>query len=195
MAKKNLLPSLWKGTSVPVSRMDSTLSSFQQRMNDLFEDFFRGFPLAHPGALDERLGAFYPSIDVKEGDAEIVVKAELPGLEEKDIEVLLADDALTIKGEKKDEKEEKDEKKNYHLVERSYGMFQRSFAVGADVDADKINASFDKGVLKVTLPKLPAAKAKVQKIEVKPASIWEERSAGRPPLLRFGNLHSAMIGQ
>ncbi|MCB1379821.1 MAG: Hsp20/alpha crystallin family protein, partial [Alphaproteobacteria bacterium] len=72
-----------------------------------------------------------------------------------------------IKGEKKEEKDEK--KKDYHVVERSYGMFERSFSVPAEIDADKVQAAFDKGVLTVTLPKLPEAKSKAQKIEVKPA--------------------------
>ena len=165
MAKKNLLPSLWKGTSVPVGRMDSTLSSFQQRMNDLFDDFFRGFPLTHPGALEDRFGAFYPSIDVKEGDAEIVVKAELPGLDEKDIEVLLADDALTIKGEKKEEKEDKG--KHYYHMERTYGSFHRVIPLPTEVDTSKVEATFKNGVLSVSLPKTAKAKATGRKIAIK----------------------------
>ncbi len=165
MAKKNLLPSLWKGTSVPVSRVDSPFSSFQQRMNDLFDDFFRGFPLASPGAMDDRIGAFYPSVDVKEGEKEIVVKAELPGLEEKDIEVLLAEDALTIKGEKKEEKEDKG--KNYYHMERSYGSFHRVIHLPVEVDANKVEAAFKNGVLSVVLPKTEKAKAAGKKINIK----------------------------
>jgi len=165
MIKKNLLPSLWKGTSVPVSRVDSPLSSFQQRMNDLFDDFFRGFPLASPGALDDRFGAFYPSIDVKEGDKEIIVKAELPGLEEKEIEVLLADDALTIKGEKKEEKEDKG--KNYYHMERTYGSFHRVIPLPVEVDSKKVEATFKNGVLSVVLPKTEKAKASGKKISIK----------------------------
>jgi HSP20 family protein len=163
MVKKNLLPSLWKGTSVPVSKIDSPLSTFQQRMNDLFDDFFRGFPLA--GALDERMGAFYPSIDVKEGDKEIVVKAELPGLEEKDIEILLADDALTIKGEKKEEKEDKG--KNYYHMERTYGSFHRVIPLPTEVESEKVEATFKNGVLSVVLPKTAKTKAAGKKITVK----------------------------
>ena len=100
MAKKNLIPSLWKGTQVPARGMDNLLDSFQQRMNEMFEEFFRGFNVAMPGSIEESFGAFHPSIDVKEGETDIVVKADLPGLEEKDIDVLLTEDNLTIKGEK-----------------------------------------------------------------------------------------------
>ena len=166
MAKKNLLPSLWKGTSVPVGRMDSPLSSFQQRMNDLFDDFFHGFPLASAGTMmDDRIGAFYPSIDVKEGDKDVVVKAELPGLEEKDIEVLLADDALTIKGEKKEEKEDKG--KNYYHMERTYGSFHRVIPLPVEVDTRKVEATFKNGVLSVVLPKTEKAKSAGKKISIK----------------------------
>jgi len=165
MMKKNLMPSLWKGTSVPVKEGDSPLNSFQQRMNDLFDDFFHGFNLTLPGALDERVGAFRPSIDVKEGEKDIVVKAELPGLEEKDIEVLLAEDALTIRGEKKEEKEDKG--KNYYHLERSYGAFHRVIPLPAEVDAKKVAATFKNGVLSIVLPKTEKAKATGKKITIK----------------------------
>jgi HSP20 family protein len=165
MVKKNLLPSLWKGTSVPVKESDSPLYSFQQRMNDMFDEFFGGFNLALPGALEERVGAFRPSIDVKEGEKEIVVKAELPGLEEKDIEVLLAEDTLTIKGEKKEEKEDKG--KNYYHLERSYGVFHRVIPLPAEVDAKKVEAKFKNGVLSIVLPKTEKAKATGKKISIK----------------------------
>ena len=83
-----------------------------------------------------------------------------------DIDVQLKDGVLTIKGEKKVEKDEK--QKDYHVMERSYGMFERSFTLPAEVDASKVEAAFDKGVLKVTLPKLPQEQSKAQKIAVKP---------------------------
>ena len=134
-------------------------------MNDLFDDFFRGFPLASAGALDDRFGSFYPSIDVKEGEKDIVVKAELPGLEEKDIEILLADDALTIKGEKKEEKEDKG--KNYYHMERTYGSFHRVIPLPAEIDSKKVEATFKNGVLSVVLPKTEKAKAASKKISIK----------------------------
>jgi HSP20 family protein len=165
MVKKNLMPSLWKGASVPVREGDSTLNSFQQRMNDLFDDFFHGFNLASPGVLDECVGAFRPSIDVKEGEKEIVVKAELPGLEEKDIEVLLSDDTLTIKGEKKEEKEDKG--KNYYHLERSYGSFHRVIPLPAEVESNKVAATFKNGVLSIVLPKTERARVTGKKITIK----------------------------
>lgn len=94
-----------------------------------------------------------PKVNVAETDKAFEVTAEIPGIDEKDIEVTLADGVLTIKGEKHEEKEEKDEKKNYHLVERSYGSFRRAFNVPDNVDEDKIKAEYDKGVLQLSLPK------------------------------------------
>ena len=105
-----------------------------------------------------------PSLDVAETKNEIVVKAEVPGLEPKDIDISLSDGVLTIKGEKKQEKEEKEE--NYHLVERSYGSFFRSIRLPNEVQSDKINASYKNGVLKVVLPKSEEAKKKEVKIKV-----------------------------
>jgi HSP20 family protein len=94
----------------------------------------------------------------------IVVKAEVPGLEPKDIDISLTGGVLTIKGEKKQEKEEKDE--NYHRIERSYGTFTRSVRVPQEVQSDKIEATYKNGVLKITLPKSEEAKKKEIKIKV-----------------------------
>lgn len=165
MAKKNLIPSLWKGTQVPARGMDNLLDSFQQRMNEMFEEFFRGFNVAMPGSIEESFGAFHPSIDVKEGETDIVVKADLPGLEEKDIDVLLTEDSLTIKGEKKAEKEDKAE--NYYHLERTYGSFHRVIPLPAEVDSKKVEATFKNGVLSIVLPKTAKAKAAGKKIAIK----------------------------
>ena len=105
-----------------------------------------------------------PSLDVAETKNEIVVKAEVPGLEPKDIDISLSDGVLTIKGEKKQEKEEKEE--NYHLIERSFGSFFRSIRLPNEVQSDKINASYKNGVLKIVLPKSEEAKKKEVKIKV-----------------------------
>jgi HSP20 family protein len=105
-----------------------------------------------------------PSLDVAETKDEIVVKAEVPGMDPKDIDISLSDGLLTIKGEKKQEREEKEE--DYHLVERSYGTFTRSIRLPKEVRRDKINASYKNGVLKVTLPKSEEAKQKEIKIKV-----------------------------
>ena len=108
-----------------------------------------------------------PAVDIVDKGNAYEVTAELPGLDEKNIEVKLINGSLTIKGEKQEEKEEK--KKDYHLRERHFGSFERSFTVPEGVDADKIEASFKKGVLTVTLPKTAEAQTPVKKIEVKAA--------------------------
>jgi HSP20 family protein len=106
-----------------------------------------------------------PSVDISETKDNFVVKAELPGLEAKDINVSISGDVLTIKGEKKTEEEEKDE--HYHCVERYSGSFQRVFQLPSGVKTDMIEATFDKGVLRVTLPKVEEARKKEIDIKVK----------------------------
>jgi HSP20 family protein len=108
-----------------------------------------------------------PAIDIAEKGTAYELTAELPGMDDKGIEVTVSDNVLSIKGEKKEEKEQKD--KNYHLSERRYGSFQRSFDLPTGVDAAKIEAQFAKGVLTVTLPKTAEAQKKQRKIDVKTA--------------------------
>jgi HSP20 family protein len=128
--------------------------------------------VASPGATHSRSAACIARstacsrISREETDKEIEITAELPGLEEKDVQVNLADNVLTIRGEKKAEKEEKE--KNYHMIERSYGSFSRSIELPAGIDPNAVKATIDKGVLKVTVPKPAAAVAK--KIDVKSAA-------------------------
>ena len=145
-----------------VARSDNPFMSLQREIDRLFDDFTRGFPAFSSGGAGELL----PSVDVTETDKQIEITAELPGLEEKDVQVNFADNVLTIRGEKKAEKEEKD--KTFRLVERSYGSFVRSLELPEGVNADAIKASIDKGVLKVTVPK--PAPAQVKKIDVKAAA-------------------------
>ena len=109
-------------------------------------------------------GSWLPSLDIAETKNDIVVKAEVPGMDPKDIDISLSDGLLTIKGEKKQEKEEKEE--NYHFIERSYGAFCRSVRLPKEVQSDKISASYKNGVLKVALPKSEEAKKKEVKIKV-----------------------------
>jgi len=109
-----------------------------------------------------------PAMDVSENADAYKLTAELPGMSEKEIEVALSDGMLTLTGEKKQEKEQKD--KNYYLSEREYGSFKRSFTLPDGIDADKISAEFAKGVLTITLPKKPEAKAAPKKVEVKAAA-------------------------
>ena len=128
-------------------------------MDRLWDSFFERGSLR-----GEEGGEWLPSLDVAETKNEMVVKAEVPGLDPKDIDISLSDGLLTIKGEKKQEREEKEE--NYHLVERSYGSFARSIRLPNEVQSDKINASYKNGVLKIVLPKSEEAKKKEIKIKV-----------------------------
>jgi len=109
-------------------------------------------------------GEWLPSLDVAETKNELVVKAEVPGMDPKDIDISLSDGVLTIKGEKRQEKEEKEA--DYHVVERSYGSFLRSVQLPKEVQSDKISASYKNGILKITLPKSEEAKKKEIKIKV-----------------------------
>ena len=136
--------------------------SLQREIDRLFEDFTRGFPSFSAG----NGGKLMPSTDVTETDKEIEITAELPGLEEKDVQINLSDNLLTIRGEKNAEKEEKD--KNYRLVERSYGSFERSIALPEGVKSEGIKATIAKGVLTVKVPK--PAQTQAKKIEVKSAA-------------------------
>jgi len=136
----------------------------QREMNNLFDNFFRGFDLA-PRKFAGAFGSFTPSIDVKENDKEYIIKAELPGVDEKDIEVKVTNDAVTIKGEKKEEKEDKD--RNYYYMERSYGSFSRVIPLEAEIEAGKAEAHFKNGVLDIKIPKSPSAKTKGTKVPIK----------------------------
>jgi HSP20 family protein len=137
--------------------------AFQREMSRMFDDFFRGVPTRFTGA-EAPFGAM-PRVDVSETENEYELKAELPGLEEKDINLQLANNVLSIRGEKKAEREEKD--KNYHLAERSFGSFQRSIPLPTEVEEDRVQASFKSGVLTVRLPKSERAKSQAKRIEVK----------------------------
>lgn len=109
-------------------------------------------------------GFVVANMDIRENDKEIVIEAELPGMEEKDIDVSLKNGMLTIKGEKRSEEEKKED--DYHLTERRYGSIQRSFRVPETVDPDKVEASLEKGVLHVKMAKKPEATSAVKKISV-----------------------------
>jgi HSP20 family protein len=127
----------------------------RDKMNRLFEDVYSG--REEQGLL---LGTWAPSVDIYETEAELVLTAEVPGIDEKDIEIRIEDNTLTVKGERKLEKEAKEE--NYHRIERSYGSFQRSFSLPAYVNHEKVQAEQRDGVLKITMPK---------KLEVKPRKV------------------------
>lgn len=136
------------------------MERMRREMDRLWDSFFE----ERPRRKVEEVGEWLPSLDLPETKNDLVVKAELPGLDPKDIDISLSDCVLTIKGEKKQGKEEKEE--NYHLIERSYGSFTRSVRLPGDVQSDKITASYKNGVLRVTLPKSEEAKKKEIKIKV-----------------------------
>lgn len=145
--------------------------SFRTEMDRLFDRISGGFGMPSFGRffdVDRSLPDIStPAVDVSEDDKAYKIAAELPGLEEKDIDVTVTGDMLVLTGEKKQEKEEKN--KNYYLSERSYGSFRRSFALPEGIDQNKISASFAKGVLTIELPKTNQAREQQKKIEVKAA--------------------------
>ena len=135
--------------------------SLQREMNRLFDDFFTRDFFVEPF---RGIGEWRPALDVAETETSVIVKADLPGLEAKDIDVSLRGDILTIKGEKKAENEEKT--KSYHRVERHYGSFERSVRLPATVKADQVEASFKAGVLHIEMPKTEESKQKSIQIKV-----------------------------
>ena len=150
--------------------------SLRREIDRLFEDFDRDLwrlPFrrsvfdVEPLWRRELSARTAPVVDIVEKDRAYEITAELPGMDEKNIEVNLVNGSLAIKGTKEEEK--KEERKDYYLHERHFGSFERCFAVPDSVDADKIEASFNKGVLTLTLPKKPEAKKAEKKIEVKAA--------------------------
>ncbi len=135
------------------------IGTLRKEMDSLLNRFFAKSPLAEAWGEE-----WAPSMDIKESASSIVVQAELPGMEVKDLDISLTENVLTIKGEKKKEEESKEE--HHYFSERYYGMFQRSFRLPSSVQADKVEASFEKGVLKIVLPKTEEARRKEIKIKV-----------------------------
>ena len=160
---------------IPWTRPNRTLATRRQEMDPfnslrreidrVFGDFLTDsrWP-ERMNLFDHQMGSFMPEIDVKETDKEIRVTAELPGMEQKDIEVTFIDGGLTIKGEKREEQEE--EKGDWFRSERRYGAFERMIPLPVDIDVNKAKASFKKGVLKVTLPKSEQARSNRKTIPV-----------------------------
>ena len=130
------------------------LLTIQDEMNRLFHEYFT----RAPEKMEGDNYPWIPVVDIFETEDEIKVVAEIPGIKKDDVKISLQDNVLTLKGEKKQEKEEKD--KNFHRVERSYGSFQRSFSLPAAVQADKVKANYKDGILTITLPKVEEAKPK-----------------------------------
>ena len=153
---RSLIPWRWKeGQSAP----ENALTEFRREIDDLFSQFF-----GKSGSISYFPGGFNPPFDISETDQEILVKAELPGVDPKEIEVNISGSTLAIKGEKREEREEKSE--NMHRVERSFGHFSRSITLPCEVKEDKIEASFKNGVLNLKLPKTESSKKRSIKIDV-----------------------------
>jgi HSP20 family protein len=158
-----------RSNQLPAEAAPTTTDPFfrlQHEMNRLFDEAFAGFgAIGSPRALDEYRA---PRLDIRETADALEIEADLPGVDEKDLDVQLTDNILTIRGEKKFER--KDEKEGqYRIMERSYGSFARSVPLSYAVDPDAVEATFKNGVLKLTLPKPPEALEKARKIEVKRA--------------------------
>jgi HSP20 family protein len=137
--------------------------TLHREMNRLFDDVFRSFdltPFGSFGGAGRTMG--WPSVEVSETDKNLRISAELPGMDEKDVEVLMGDGVLTIRGEKKSEIEDKERA----FSERTYGRFERRIPLGQDVEEDKIEASFKNGVLTVTVPKTAQAASQMKRIAI-----------------------------
>jgi HSP20 family protein len=162
---KSILPLKRRSNLIAERRdVENPVLAIQNEMNRMFDRFFDD-PFDLAPFENSPLREFSPRIDVSETDNEIKVVAELPGMDEKDITLSLEKEALVISGEKKAENEEKG--KNFHHIERSFGSFTRVVALPGEVEADKVDAEFKKGVLTVVLPKPASAVKASRKIAIK----------------------------
>lgn len=145
-------------TTHPVVRL-------QREIDQIFDNFFRGFPFA-PVTRSELspAGFMLPRVDIGESRKQYTITVEIPGVDEKDIELTVEDGTLTIRGEKRSETVDEDEQ--FHRVERTYGAFQRVISLPTDADEDHIQAKFKNGVLTITIPKRPEAKPPVRRIAI-----------------------------
>jgi HSP20 family protein len=161
------------GNIMAITRWDPfrEVASLQNRVNSLFRDFTEG-------ESSMTTASFVPAVDVYEDAQKVVLKLEVPGIEEKDLDVRVENNTLTIKGERKFDKEEKEE--NFHRIERRYGSFVRSFSVPQTVDTEGVTANYDAGVLTVTLAKKAEAKPKQVKIGVGSAEAAKPKQVEAP---------------
>lgn len=166
MNVRDLIPWARGQGQVPASYREerNPFLALHREMNRLFDDVFRGFETRLPSAYGgfPGFGAAWPNIEVSDGEKEIKVTAELPGLEEKDVELSLTDDVLSLRGEKKAETEDKENQ----FSERFYGRFERRIPLGYDIDESKVSATFRNGVLTVTLPKAEQGQTKAKRITI-----------------------------
>jgi len=152
------------GATAP--RYRDPFAEMRAEMDRVFDSFLGRSSFGRPALFGrtEAAATVAPNIDIRGNEKEIVVEAELPGIDEKDIEILVRDGVLTLKGQKKSERDEK--KENYHLVERSYGSFERSFRLPDSIDEAQIKADFNKGVLRIVVPKRAEAVKSEKKIPI-----------------------------
>ena len=164
----------------PVQQANNPFSLLQREVNRAFDEVFRGFPAVGRGAAG--LGGFAPQLDVRETEQGLEIAAELPGMSEQDIELRLEGDLLTLAGEKKDERTQ--DQGGLHLTERSFGRFQRSFRLPYRPDPNQVQAQFDKGVLRVTLPRPQPQQQGAGRIQIRagsdPAGQGSTRVTGIP---------------
>jgi HSP20 family protein len=163
MSVRDLIP--WarndKAPSIYGRDMDPFLS-LHRNVNRLFDEVFRGFDMPTPFGGSPMNAGVWPRVEFVENDKEIRVMADVPGLDEKDVEVILEYDVLTIRGEKKSETDDKDRQ----FSERYYGRFERRFSLGREIERDKVDASFKNGVLAVTLPKSAKVQTNARRIAI-----------------------------
>jgi HSP20 family protein len=167
MNMKDLIPWNRAENKTPALYRDGDpFVALHREVNRLFDDVFRGFdqfPMGRfPSLASSRSNWGWPNVEVSETDKEIRVTAELPGLEEKDVEVTLDDDVLTLRGEKRSESEDQ----SRQFSERFYGQFERRILLGSEVEEDKVEARFKNGVLTITLPKTEQAQSKARRIAI-----------------------------
>ena len=171
MAIKDMIPAIWRrGNDLEVrnSKYSDPFLDLQREMNRVFDSFFETWDSPKPGMSS----SFSPTLDISENEKEYTINVELPGMDEKDVEVSCTDDSLTISGVKKNETEDK--KGNYHYLERSYGSFKRVIPLGDNIDKTKITANFKKGVLKINIPKNTEYISKQKKIPIQTEQSFPE---------------------
>ena len=166
MSVRDLIPRNRGGSQVSGYRGEqSPFLELHREMNRLFDDMFRGFDSRLPatsGTSNRMPAGNWPGVEVSENDKELRVTAEIPGVDEPDLEVMLEDDVLILRGEKRSETEDKDRQ----FSERYYGSFERRIPLGTEIEEDKVGASFKNGVLTVTLPKSAKAQQRTRRIAI-----------------------------
>lgn len=165
MQLKDMAPWKWGRKDLPLTGGEGgeTLQNLQRRMNETFDDFFRRFPLA-PSEWNLGWREFSPRVNVSEKDNVVTVEAEVPGMDEKDVDVTVSDNVLTLRGERKQEHTE--EHGHTHRREITYGAFQRTIPLPRKAKADEAQATFSKGVLRIVLPLEPEGDASARSIRI-----------------------------